>query len=608
MKIEIEKKIRELTGWERWNTVGMAVFRATGGSDEGFEIFDKWSAKNPKYNSKNTRDRWYKAYRRSPPKLIGAGTLFAIAEYHSPGWQQKYEEAALYAAFEPIPDEGAAPKINGAAPANMSNGASAKSNPDPIIHSSSSSQDQPHAGASKPGTPKPDAPDTAPLLSEDYLALQFTKAHAETLRYVAKWGKWLIYDGAKWNDDEKLQAFTMARNICRTAAKPISRNNKNKEAKTVASARTRAAVISLAQSDPCHAASVDQWDTDPWLLNTPDGVIDLKTGLIRDHDPADYLTKITAVTPDRAMPIPLWRKFLITITANDIRLQNYIRRMLGYALTGITIEHALFFWYGTGANGKGVLMNTVAKIMSDYHKTASQDTFTTSTNERHPTDLAMLRGARLVTVSETEQGKRWAESRIKMMTGGDPITARFMRQDFFEYDPQFKLMISGQHRPGLNAVNEALRRRINMLPFTVTIPEKERDKKLTEKLKTEWPGILAWMIEGCLEWQRIGLQPPQIVVDATSDYLKSEDKLGRWIDECCERKDGWWTSSSDLFHSWKSWAEENNQYIGSHMKFSTDLQEAGFEKEDRRSANGFMGLKLLPREPFSEHGDKTGRH
>jgi putative DNA primase/helicase len=593
---DLENKIRTSTGWERWNLIGMALYRATGGSDEGFELFDKWSAKSPKYNSKNTHYAWYRRYRRSPPTKIGAGTLFAFANYYSPGWQQKYETAALYAAFAPIPDD---VKINGAAP-QVFNGAFVNCDPDNIIPS-----DDPKPDAPKPDDPKPDAPDTAPLLSEDYLALQFTRAHAGALRYVSPWGKWLIYAGGKWNFDEKLKAFTMARNICRAAGKVV---NGKKDAKAIASAKTRSAVISLASSDPVHAASVDQWDVDPWLLNTPGGVIDLRTGIIRPHRAADYMTKMCGVTPDRAMPIPRWSAFLTTVTANDIELQKYIRRMLGYALTGVTVEHALFFWYGMGANGKGVMMNTVAKILNDYHKTASQETFTSSPNERHPTDLAMLRGARLVTVSETEQGKRWAESRIKMMTGGDPITARFMRQDFFEYDPQFKLMISGQHRPGLNAVNEAIARRVNMVPFTVTIPEKQRDTKLTEKLIKEWPGILAWMIDGCLEWQKLGgLKPPPIVVVATADYLAGEDKLSRWIDDRCERIDGWQTSSGDLFASWVSWAEENKEWFGSQKKFSDGLTEAGFEPYRTKHTRGFKGLKVLPLEPFSAHGATFGR-
>jgi len=446
-------------------------------------------------------------------------------------------------------------------------------------------------GKIEPATGEQESMESAPAFSEEMLALTYTRLHGETQRYVAVWGKWLIYDGAKWDFDETLQTYSLARKLCRTAAEAT--NNK-RLARMIANAKTRNAVVTLACSDPRHAATVAQWDVDPWLLNTPGGVVDLRTGRLREHRADDYMTKMTAVTPDAKCPTPLLQAFLTTVTAGDVGLQEFLKRMSGYALTGVTIEHALFFLYGTGANGESVWTNTVAGILHDYHKTAPLETFTVSANERHPTELAMLRGARLVTVSETEAGKRWSESRIKTLTGGDPIDARFMRQDYFEYLPQFKLMISGNHRPGLNSVNEAIKRRVNMVPFKVTIAEKQRDKDLTEKLKAEWPGILAWMIEGCLEWQRIGLRPPKIVTDATEEYLKSEDKLGRCIEECLEIDPNEWMSSTDLFYSWKQWAEDNNEWVGSQTKLSIDLKDAGFEPVKKETGNGFAKLTLKP--------------
>jgi putative DNA primase/helicase len=223
--------------------------------------------------------------------------------------------------------------------------------------------------------------------------------------------------------------------------------------------------------------------------------------------------------------------------------------VLGYGLTGLTREHALFFGYGTGANGKSVLLSTVAGILGEYHKTAPIETFTASNADRHPTDLASLRGARLVTATETEEGRRWAESRIKQLTGGDTVAARFMRQDFFEYRPAFKLIIAGNHKPSLRSVDEAIRRRFHLIPFAVTIPPEERDGDLTEKLKDEWPGILAWLIEGCLEWQAESLLPPKAVVEATDAYLTAEDAMAAWLDEKCEHDPNAWTSSTYLFGS-----------------------------------------------------------
>jgi putative DNA primase/helicase len=357
--------------------------------------------------------------------------------------------------------------------------------------------------------------------------------------------------------------------------------------------------VSLAGEDRRLAATVDQWDGDPWLLNTPDGVIDLRTGERRHHRAEDYMTKITAVAPDASCPIPLWRAFLDRVTDKDKKLQAYLARMSGYSLTGVTTEHALFFLHGGGANGKGVFMNTIANILGDYHRTAPIETFTATNNEQHPTELAMLRGARMVTATETEDGRRWAESRLKTLTGGDRIAARFMRQDFFEYLPQFKLVISGNHRPGLRSVDEAIRRRVNLLPFTVTIPKAERDKELTNKLKTERPGILAWIIKGCLEWQKIGLAPPKAVIEATDAYLKDEDTIKQWVDDECIVGKEQWASTEQLFASWQDWAERHGEFVIPSRRFVQRLEALGFERYRPDQVRGFRGLGLTPVNGFA---------
>ena len=215
------------------------------------------------------------------------------------------------------------------------------------------------------------------------------------------------------------------------------------------------------------------------------------------------------------------------MSGGDSELQSFLQRMIGYSLTGSTREHALFFLYGTGANGKSVFLSTIAILLGDYAKTAPASSFTASSTEQHPTDLAGLRGARFVTAIETEDGARWAESKIKSLTGGDKIAARFMRCDFFEFIPEFKLIIAGNHKPGLRSVDEAMRRRLHLIPFTVTIPQDDRDPRLAEKLRAEFPGVLDWAIRGCLEWQQHGLNPPAIVLNATADYLAGEDAIGQ---------------------------------------------------------------------------------
>jgi len=296
----------------------------------------------------------------------------------------------------------------------------------------------------------------------------------------------LMWNGQHWCFDDTLNVFDRVRHICREAA---SEADKRRIQMAVASAKTVAAVERLSRTDRRLAATTDQWDADPWALNTPSGIVDLRSGSVRPARPEDYCTKNTAVAPDG--PCPLWKSFLWRVTDGSEELIDYLQRILGYSLTGITQEHALFFAYGTGANGKGVLMNTVAGILAEYHKTAPIETFIATNSDRHPTDLARLRGARLVTASETEEDHPWAEAKIKALTGGDRIAARFMRQDFFEFTPIFKLLIAGNHTPSLRSVDEAIRRRLHLIPFSVTIPSAERDPLLSEKLRVEWPGILA---------------------------------------------------------------------------------------------------------------------
>jgi putative DNA primase/helicase len=266
--------------------------------------------------------------------------------------------------------------------------------------------------------------------------------------------------------------------------------------------------------------------------------------------------------------------------------------MTGYSLTGDTSEHALFFAYGIGANGKSTFLNAVSGMLGDYHKTAPIETFTASQTDRHPTDLAGLRGARMVPAVETEEGRLLAESKIKTLTGGDRIAARFMRQDFFEYVPQFKLLIAGNHKPSLRTVDEAIRRRFHLIPFTVTIPPDQRDTSLGDRLKEEWPGILSWAIEGCIEWQDKGLAAPKAVVDATAKYLEAEDGIHTWIDEECERDHRAFTTSGSLYASWKAWADRSGENAGSMKAFSQNLEKRGFEYRAKRDGRGFIGLRI----------------
>jgi putative DNA primase/helicase len=440
---------------------------------------------------------------------------------------------------------------------------------------------------------------SSPPTTEDALGLAFAKVHANALRYVAMWSRWLRWDSKRWYMDETLSVFDLVRKQCREARKALPADASEKLHAILASASTVAAVERLAKSDRRLAATVDQWDRDPDLLNTTAGIIDLRTGALRPHAFGDYLTKITAVAPaSPGTDCPLWRAFLNRIMGGDPELIGFLQRVAGYALTGSTVEHALFFCYGGGGNGKGVFLNTLTGICGDYATIAAMETFTATNSERHPTDLAMLRGARLVTAQETEEGRRWAEAKIKALTGGDPITARFMRQDFFTYVPQFKLLIAGNHKPGLQGVDEAIRRRLNLIPFAVTIPPKERDLRLPEKLKAEWPAILRWAIDGCLEWRRRGLDQPQAVRAATDEYLADEDVFARWLDECCRRSAYAHETTADLFASWRKYCERTGEYAGTEKRFRENLKQRDFmpKRQAETGRGGFTGILLVRRD------------
>jgi putative DNA primase/helicase len=424
--------------------------------------------------------------------------------------------------------------------------------------------------------------------SEDALALSFTKRYRHDWRYVAAWGKWLMWDGQRWRTEDTLGATDLVRNVCRHAALKAA---SPKTAVKLAAASTMSGVERLARSDRRHAGTADEWDADIWLLNTPGGVVDLRTGRMRAHERTDRMTKVSTAVPKGTCPT--WRGFLSDVTGGDAELIDYLQRMVGYCLTGVTSEHALFFLYGTGANGKSVFVTTIATILGDYAANAPMDTFMETRSDRHPTDLAGLRGARFVASIETEQGRRWNESKIKTITGGDKVSARFMRQDFFDFFPQFKLLIAGNHKPSIRNVDEAMKRRLHMIPFTVTIPPEKRDGKLTEKLLLERNGILAWALEGCLLWQRSGLRRPQSVLNATDEYFEAEDAMGRWLEERCVRVEGAKSLTSELFNDWKEWAEIAGEFIGSQRRFSDLLLTRGIEKwRNNAGVRGFQGVRL----------------
>ena len=443
--------------------------------------------------------------------------------------------------------------------------------------------------------------------NEDGMALAFAEQEQSTLRHIAENGRWLIWDKTHWRTDNILAAYRSARTLCRACGA--------RKQKTVA------AVVTLAKCDIRIVATMEQFDANPWLLNAENGTIDLRTGAERPADPNDYITKKTGcVIAPKGTPHPLWTEFLNRVmgldpkmmgTAEEVKtikdaaaeLIKFLQRYIGYCLTGLTIEHRFVFAHGTGANGKGTFLNTIVKVLGDYATTATMETFIASQHERHPTDIAKLVGSRLVVAQETQQGRKWDEEKIKALTGGDRQTARFMRQDFFDFEPTFKLFITGNHKPNLNTVDEAMRRRFLLVPFTVTIPEAERDLSLAEKLVAEWPAILRWAVDGCLEWQRIGLVPPTAVQEATQKYFEAEDSITQWIEQECDTKPGIWDKVGDLFESWEKFAKAGGDSAGSKKAFTEAMNARGYPsgRKGHSSYRALVGIRLKHKPDVTEN-------
>ncbi len=434
----------------------------------------------------------------------------------------------------------------------------------------------------------------APKLSDDALASAFVAEHGSAWRYVPPWKSWFRWDGRVWLRDETHLVREHMRLACRAAAADA----KATDARRVTSEKTIAAALRLTATDPLIALPTSAWDAEPMLLNTPGGVLDLATGEVLSHDPGRLMTQMT--TAALGSGCPRWLAFLDEVLGGDTELQAYLRRLAGYCLTGMTSEQIFVFLHGQGANGKSVFLSTLSHVLGSYAATATLETFTASRTSRHLTELAGLRGARLVQVPETESGQAWAEARIKSVTGGEKIRANFMYQDHFEFLPRFKLIVAGNHRPALTNVGEAMRRRLHLVPFIVTIPPEKRDPHLADALRAEADGILGWMVEGCMEWQQSGLAPPPPVLNAAEDYFAAEDLIGQWIAECCVVDPNVKARSATLFESWKGWAESNGFPWGTTKSLGEALRARGFTDGRVEGARGWNGIAVARRAALGE--------
>ena len=415
--------------------------------------------------------------------------------------------------------------------------------------------------------------------SEHVIALEFTNKFRDTMRYCPELGSWFEWDKIRWRPDKLQRAFHYTRTLAGEAEK----------VKGTRRASFARGVESFCRADPAHAVEASYWDADPWKLGTPSGTVDLKTGHTLAADPAYRITKLTGVGPGNAGECPRWLRFLDESTGSDAQLVGFLQRWFGYCLTGSVQEHALVFVYGRGGTGKSIFLGVLSGVLGNYATTAGMDVLTASRFDRHPTEIATLAGSRLVTASETDEGRSWSEARVKTLTGGDRLSARFMRQDPFEFDPTFKLMLSGNTLPNLTDCGSAMRRRFRVVPFD-RVPASP-DLELGDKLKAEWPGILAWAIEGCAIWRQKGLGTAARIEQETDNYFSESDHFGGWLESCCELDADTYELSTALFNSWSSYLKRIKEPEENSTKFGRRLRSLGLRKE-RQATVRWHGIRL----------------
>jgi putative DNA primase/helicase len=344
-------------------------------------------------------------------------------------------------------------------------------------------------------------------------------------------------------------------------------------------------MIELAESEQPIPVARNSFDADPWLLNCANGTVDLRTGQLQPHAPGDLLTKMTGVEypvePD--VDAPIWSQFLATIFADDACLIGFVQRLLGSALPGEVVEHILPIFYGAGANGKSVLIETVMAALGDYAMKAPAGLLMASRNDRHPTELADLFGKRLVAITETGDGQRIDERLVKELTGGDTIRARRMREDFWQFKPTHLAVMVTNHKPVVRGTDNGIWRRLRLVPFEVTIAEADQDKRLPERLLAESPAILRWLVDGCLAWQRDGLQAPTQVLAATEEYREESDTFSCWFEEMLQVEPGAELRSSEAYENYRQWCANTYEQPFTKRRFGELMTP---RITGRRTSNG----------------------
>lgn len=556
--------------YDDWLHVGMALHAGLG--DAGLPLWQHWSQQSPKYEPGACIAKWRSFGRR--PNGFTLASLFFWAE------QDRRRGTAVGYAATHADEQGA-----------------------------------PHGSADR---------STATHLTDLGNARRFVAQHGADVRYVAEWG-WMIWDGRRWTLDRTGAVMRKAKATVLAIADEVQEAGDEKAAEKIRSwaraseGRSRLeALIALAQSELGIPAQPEAFDAHDWLLTCRNGTLDLRTGQLQPHDRGHLLTRLVDTDYDPDATCPTWTAFLSQVMAGSEALASYLQRAVGYALTGSTGEQAMFLLYGTGANGKSTFLEALRDLFGDYGRQTDPATFLARQHsDRIPNDIARLAGARFVSAIEVDEGRRLSEVLVKQVISGDTLTARFLNREFFEFRARFKLFLAANHKPVIRGTDEGIWRRIRLIPFTVTIPRAERDKTLPERLRAELPGILAWAVRGCVEWQAHGLIDPPEVLAATETYRVDMDVVGAFIADCCVVAPHVRADCGALYAAYTKWCEEGGEFALSQRRFAQQLEERGFPR--LRGAQGRwyrqgIGLRddghdqdppLPPQGPQAEPAEET---
>lgn len=427
----------------------------------------------------------------------------------------------------------------------------------------------------------------------------FAEQHGARIRYCAQLGGWFVWRGTHWELDTCGRVAELVKHTARGLARDAASMDGQaavtafRAAKRVGSANGINAILALAKSDPKIVVEQKDFDRDPYLLNVLNGTLDLRKSEIRPHAPGDLITRVCPVAYDPDAPAPTFDRFLAEVQPNPEH-RAFLARLFGYAAVGVVKEHVLGVLWGPGANGKSVLMDCVTRLLGTYAKPGPSSLIVASGgHEPHPTDVASCVGARLVPVHETKRGAALDASKVKLLTGGDELTARFCGKDFFRFTPTHTLVMLSNYKPRADATDAALWRRVLLVPFEVVIPPERRDRDLSDRINAEASGVLRWIVEGAAEWFRIGLAAPASILEQTAAYRSSEDSIGTFLEERTVTLPAAKVQASVIYDGFKRWCEEHGEHAVRANDFAAELEGRGFRRAVSAGRRYYVGIGLV---------------